>query len=145
MLLSVVGKKYLVVERCAPTVDRKFHAVEMCVPTVDKKIHAVERCAPTVDKKFHAVERCAPAVDKKFHGVERRALVVDMKFHGVERRFCHHLKIPCQLSKVSISPSVIPQMAAYDSSILIVLILFSALKILSCENLVMPVKKTKRK
>ena len=117
LLLSVVGKKYLVVERCAPTVDRKFHAVE--------------RCAPTVDKKFHAVERCA--------------LVVDKKFHGVERRFCHHLKIPCQLSKVSISPSVIPQMAAYDSSILIFLILFNSLKMLSCENLVMPVKKTKRK
>ena len=104
-LSSVVDNKYHIVERYAPTVDRKFHAVEMCVPTVDKKIHAVERCAPTVDKKFHAVERCAPAVDKKYHAVERCALVVDMKFHGVERRFCHHLKIPCQLSKDTL-PSI---------------------------------------
>ena len=36
-------------------------------------------------------------------------------------------------------------MAAYDSSILIFLILFNSLKILSCENLVIPVKKTKHK
>ena len=44
-------------------------------------------------------------VDKKYHIVERRALVVDMKFHGVERRFCHHLKIPCQLYKDTL-PSI---------------------------------------
>ena len=91
LLLSVVGKKYLVVERCAPVDDKQFHGVE--------------RCAPTFNRRFLAVERCAPAVDMKFHGVERCALVVDMKFHGVERRFCHHLKIPCQLSKDTL-PSI---------------------------------------
>ena len=44
-----------------------------------------------VDKKYLVVERCAPVDDKQFH--------------GVERHFCHHLKIPCQLSKDTL-PSI---------------------------------------
>lgn len=42
------------------------------------------------------------------------------------------------------SSSVIPQMPAYGSSILILVMFFNSLKMLSWENLVMPVRNTKR-
>ena len=46
---------------------------------------------------------------------------------------------------VAISSSVMPQMVAYSGNMLMFWILFSSLKILSCENLVIPVRKTKRR
>ena len=46
---------------------------------------------------------------------------------------------------VAISSSVMPQMAAYSGNMLMFWILFSSLKMLSCENLVIPVRKTKRR
>ena len=47
--------------------------------------------------------------------------------------------------QVSISSFVMPQMAAYPVCMLILVRLFSSLNMLSWENLVMPVGKTKRR
>ena len=57
---------------------------------------------------------------------------------------------PAKMSKsssiwVAISSSVMPQMAAYSGNMLMFLMLFNSLKMLSCENLVMPVRNTKRR
>ena len=46
---------------------------------------------------------------------------------------------------VAISSSVMPQIAAYSGNMLMFLMLFSSLKMLSCENLVIPVRNTKRR